>query len=70
MNKDRHFYLYAKNHYLKTDVMKDLKAIYDHTMGHDLGNECDVMNKLLHLTFPYIKENNFILPPALFQART
>jgi len=55
MNDKRHFHLYARGWYKKSDnVLEDLKKIYDHYMGHDLGKDHDVMGYLLHLVAPYV----------------
>jgi len=52
----RHFYLYAKHHYKASDdVMADLKVIYDDFVGHDCGEERDIMHWLLKLGYLHIK---------------
>ena len=61
MNDCRHFYLYARGWYETTgDVIGDLRKVYDHLMGHDLGSACDVMSELLYLTYPFIDERTFV----------
>ena len=60
MNESRHFYLYAKGWYETTDVLADLRKVYDHAMGHDLGSANDVLRKLLHITAPFIDERTFV----------
>lgn len=41
MNGDRHFYLYAKGHYKKTNIFDDLVTIYSKVYGMDLTNETE-----------------------------
>ena len=56
LNRHRHFYLYAKNHYKKTDTLMDLKAIQGMWAGMD--PEClmkrDVVHLLLGIARPHI----------------
>ena len=49
--KVSHFYLYAKHHYKETDILEDLKKIYDHWIGHDYGNVEDALTKLKYIAF-------------------
>jgi len=56
MNSHRHFYLYAKGHYKKTDTLMDLKVIQGKWAGVD--PEClmkrDVAHLLLGIARPHI----------------
>lgn len=59
MNWNTHFYLYAKGHYMKTDVIEDLKKIFAKRSSIPL--ECcqvrDVTQVLLGLAWKHITES-------------
>ena len=48
-----HYYLYAKNHYKKTDLIEDLKKVHGFTFEHDaeLTEIRDIISVLLKLVY-------------------
>lgn len=59
MNPDTHFYLYAKNHYERSDLKTDLRKIMAKRcmIPVDLADMYDVIDCLLVLTFKHISES-------------
>lgn len=58
-NNDRHFYLYAKGHYKKTEIFEDLKTIQANYVGM-LKEHIDishVLERLLSLAWNHIRRS-------------
>jgi hypothetical protein len=53
---NRHFYLYAKNHYQIDDVFRDMKVLQGNYCGMSLEyiSDRDILNKLLSLAYLHI----------------
>jgi len=62
-NSERHFYLYAKNHYKKTDTLEDLKKILGVWCGVDPEHitKTDIVRKLLSIAHPHLKSESKFL---------
>jgi hypothetical protein len=58
LNFDRHYYLYAKNHYKASDFITDLKIITGIRCGMDSKDENlnDVASILLSIVYPYAQK--------------
>ena len=58
MKSKRHFYLYAKGHYKKTNILEDLKTIQGEWAMVDTKfiSIDDVMGHLLIMTYTHIKD--------------
>lgn len=48
LNSHRHFFLYAKGHYQKTEVVEDLGKICTNYLSHDLHSPADRIRILVH----------------------
>jgi len=57
-NADSHVYLYAKGHYEKNDLIKDLKKIFSERNGIDPGyiSIRDITHMLLSMTWPHVND--------------
>ena len=55
-NFDRHFYLYAKGHYVKTDVVEDLKTLVSKRcmLEKKYITENNILSSLLPLVYKHI----------------
>jgi len=62
MNKERHFYLYAKGWYTKNNLSEDINKIYDHFIGYEEHNIIGALFQLLRLVKRHnkIELTNFI----------
>ncbi len=64
MNNLRHYYLYAKHHYVRNEhIMFDLKKIHSRWcgMGYEYVTKEMILVKLLELTFHHIKNDTHFI---------
>lgn len=59
MNPNTHIYLYAKGHYVKTDIVKDLKKIIGKRCGivHTCVSLENVLSILLNIAYDCLEKN-------------
>lgn len=63
MNQDRHFYLYAKHHYKRTDIVSDLSVIYKLVYLWPEEEKVPIDNLIgviKRLAYPHIKNSDYI----------
>lgn len=60
LNPKRHFYLYAKGHYERGDMIADLKKIACAYCGQDYINEDGLIILIGSEAYKYVNENNFV----------
>jgi hypothetical protein len=64
VNYDKHIYLYAKHHYVRNNIIEDLKIIYGKRNGIDPEHMQvrDIISCILNLTIKHIKieRNSFL----------
>ena len=69
MERYRHFYLYAKGHYLKSDIIEDLRKITAEYCMFDIADTTvyDIVSGLSMAVKPYIDFEKFINDLMLFE---
>lgn len=67
MNEDRHFYLYAKGHYKKTNIIDDLVTIYSKIYGGDLIDETEKLKYISGILVNLVKHHMFKYDNTFFE---